>query len=177
MDFSNLFARDIHPAIACLARHACAAAGDAPMPYRSRLQAQHIADILGEIFLIDVLAAENDYYFGVFGRKVAKLYGTDLLGKRLSEIGDAALRRNLRITYDRVVDSHLPLYMRGRYVWPDASITIERLLLPMADDDDQLTAICGISRPLDVSYDDLDGRVGSGLAQLVGDDELILAAA
>lgn len=176
MDFSALFARNIHPDIAWLARYHLHLAGNDPLPRRSRFRPPYAPTVLGYVFLIDVLPEDNDYYFSLFGERIAVLYGTDLGHRRLSEIGDAMLRTSLRTTYDRVVATHLPLYMRGRYAWPDRSIPIERLLVPMADDDGRLSAICGISVP-HVPDEELEFRAGHGPAQLVGDDEPLLSAA
>jgi hypothetical protein len=175
MDFGRLFARNVHPEIAGLARYACDLAGDENLPHRSRFDPLRISSIIDYVFLIDVLVDPDDYHFALFGNRIAVLYGANLGGMRLSEIDDPVLRQSLRRTYDRVVRTNLPLYMRGRYVWPEKSIAIERLLIPMAADDGRMNTICGISIP-EAGPQNLETCVGVGPAQLVGDDELMLAA-
>lgn len=176
MEIDGLLDRTIHPGVAGLVRYACELAGDDLLPRRNLFRPERVNDVIGSLFLVDVLTEHNDYYFSLVGRQLVELFGADLTDKRLSQIGDAAFSMELRRTYDRVVATHLPLHMVGRYVRPHASIAIERLLIPMTDDEGYLNSICGVSALLDISEETLDRYISEGPAQLVGDEELVLAA-
>lgn len=117
------------------------------MPRRRDFRPASVRSILGYIFLIDVLPEESDYRFSLFGEHMAILFGANLTNKRLSEVGDETLRGHLGRTYDAVVASKSFQYLRGRYTWPDRSVEIERLLVPMADDAGNLTTIFGLTIP------------------------------
>lgn len=176
MQLSGVIGRSIHPGIAELARYCDELSGDEHLPRRSRFRPPRIGALIGYFFLIDVLHAEKDYFFSLSGERIAVLFGGEMLkGRRLSEMADLDMQHSLRRTYDRVVASHLPLYMRGRYVWPNVAVDIERLLIPMADDEGKLTTICGISIPA-VPDNEMELYVGRGPARLVGEEELIVAA-
>ncbi len=172
MNFGCLLARNILPEIAGLAHYAQELAGDAPLPRRSLFNPADIAAIADYVYMVEVLREENDYLFGYSGARMQALCGADLGGMRLSEVGDPALRRSQRETYDHVVEAGQPLYMRGYYVWSQKSVPIERLLIPMTTDDGVLNAICGMSIP-EVAHIDLEKYTGSGPARLVREDELM----
>lgn len=173
MKFGNLFARYIHPEIAGLARYAGELAGDEALPRRRLFEPMQISGILDFVYLIEFLPEENDYFFSLSGSRMGALFGADFGGHRLSEMGDTVMRESLRTSYDRVIKTRQPLYMRGYYVWPQKSVPIERLLIPMVSDEGDVNAILGISVP-GVADIDLELYTGEGVAQLVGEDELML---
>lgn len=176
MNFGNLFARNIRPEITGLARYALELAGDNDLPRRSLFDPQQIWAISDYTYLIDVLRDQNDYYCSMWGGRMNVLFGYGLLGKHLSELEDPDLRMALCKTYNRVVETQKPLFMRARYSWAGRkSIAIERLLIPMADDHGELNSICGISIP-EVADIDLEMYAGHGPARLIGEDELMLIA-
>jgi len=176
MDFSGLFARPIHPELGGLARYMLELAGEEPLPKRSRFDMAEVSRLTACMFLVEVMPEENDYYFSFSGEMMPALFGgVDMGGIRLSEAGDPELYQTLRKTYDRVVTTGLPLYMRGHYVWPTKSVPIERLLVPLGGEDGGVCAICGIVVP-DILPTDLASFAGRGPARLVGVDELVLAA-
>jgi hypothetical protein len=66
--------------------------------------------------------------------------------------------------------------MRARYAWPGKkSVSIERLVMPMAADDGEINAICGISIP-EVADVDIEMYTGQGPARLISEDDLMLMA-
>lgn len=127
--------------------------------------------ILGYIFLIDVVPGPDSYFFKLFGVHMSVLYGSDLTGKQLSQVGNETLRACLRSTYDAVVAERTFQYIRGQYVWDDCSVEIERLLVPMTDNEGQINAIFGLTIPA-VATDSLRLFAGIGMAQLKIDDVL-----
>jgi len=177
MNFGCLFSRYLHPEIAGFARYMCDLAGDDPLPRASLFNPGDIASIVDYVYTARYLPGENDYLLGYSGNCMHLLFGADLGGMRLSEVGDAILRQSQHDSYDRVIRTHLPLYMRGYYVWPNGkSVPIERLLVPMVDEDGHANTICGISIP-GVAEVDLAMYTGQGPARLVGEDELMLNTA
>lgn len=165
---NEIFEHCREPGIIRFAQYCIDLAGDDPLPRRSQFRPTRVSSIMGYLFLIDVLADDNDYFFSLFGTHMSILYGEDLTGKRLSQIGDANLQGFLRSTYDRVVATRKPLYLRGRYAWDDRSVDIERLLMPMTDDNGKLTTIFGVAIP-DVPAETLLVFAGQGAAKLVTD--------
>lgn len=159
MNFEPLFEQRIHPSIARAAQYCLDLSQDRELPRRRDFRPANIRSILGYIFLIDVLP--DDYGFGLAGEHMATLYGATLKGKRLSEIEDEKLRHHLAQTYDAVVGARSYQYLRGRYTWPDRSIPIERLLVPMTDDTGKLSTIFGFTIP-DIPQDTLILRTGEG---------------
>jgi hypothetical protein len=176
MRFGNLFARSIHPETAGLVYYIQELAGDADMPRRSQLDLSRLGLITHYLYLVDVLQQEDDYRFSFWGSRMTILFGNDLHGRRLSDIADLDVRDSVRQTYDHVVETGEPLFMRAEYAWPGGKyVPIERLLLPMATDDGQLGAICGVSVP-DIADADLEMYAGYGPARLLNERELMLRA-
>jgi hypothetical protein len=116
--------------------------------------------------LVDVLRDEDDYYFSLFGDLMKKMYGADFTNLRLSSVGNANLRNLLRATYNAVVATQTPLYLRGKYCWPTQEIDVERLLVPLADDNDRLVSILGVVYT-DVPEEHLVQFAGNGPALFI----------
>jgi hypothetical protein len=166
MDFGTLFEHSPHPHIAQLASYCNELAGDSAMPNRNDFRPGRVSQLLGCVFLVEVIATENDYFFELCGSYMQIAFGADLSKKRLSTLRDEKLRTALQKTYDCVVQTGKPLYLRGLYQWPGKSVNIERLLVPMSDHFGNLTTILGAVVP-DVDIDSLILYTGVGPAQLV----------
>lgn len=175
MNFENLFARHIHPGIAGLARYTAEIAGKKKLPRRSQFDPSRVASLLDYMYMVDVLFDVQDYYFSYSGWRMATLFGIDLSGRLLSEIESVFPEASIRDTYDCVVATGQPYFMRGHYTWPGKSVPIERLLIPMTDAAGTLDTICGLSIPA-IADVDLEMFVGHGVARLICDDELLLKA-
>jgi hypothetical protein len=176
MNFGNLFARNIRPEITGLARYAQELAGDNEMPRRSEFDPSRIWAICDYVYVFDYLRDQNDYRGSYSGARMPTLFGYELMGVLLSEFPDPELGMALRRSYDRVVETKKPLFMRARYAWPGKkSVSIERLVMPMAADDGEINAICGISIP-EVADVDIEMYTGQGPARLISEDDLMLMA-
>ena len=173
MNLACLTETGVHPGIAHLARYCAELAGEDPLPRRRQFWPSRVADVITYLFVVDLLPGEDDYYVSLFGSRITILFGMDCSKKRFSEISDEFVRGELRRTYDEVAASGKPLYLRGRYEWPELSIGIERLLVPMIDDGGTVTSIIGLSIP-DVSEDVLPFFAGQGPARLIVDRVLTL---
>jgi hypothetical protein len=172
MDFQPLFERQTHPGIVAAARYFQEiAAGDA-VPKRQDFRPNKVRSILGYIFLLDVLPDLHDYRFSLCGVNVSVLFGMDGTNARLSELHSPELAQRLKATYDNVIASRTFLYIRGQYSWPDRSVNIERLLVPMTGPDGQLNAIFGVAIP-DCPADMLVIYAGVGVAKLVIDEQIM----
>lgn len=171
MNMEPIFTRRVHPGIARAAQHCLDLADRKDLPRRSDFRPSAVRSILGYIFLIDVVPGPDSYFFKLFGVHMSVLYGNDLTGKHLGQIDNEALRACLRGTYDAVVAGRTFQYIRGQYVWDDSSVGIERLLVPMTDDEGQINSIFGLAIS-DVSTDSLRLFAGIGAAQLKIDEVL-----
>lgn len=163
MNFEPLFAQQIHLDIRGTAQYFLDISQDRELPRRRDFRPAKVRPVLGYIFLIDVLP--DDYRFSLFGEHMSMLYGENLTNKRLSDVGDEKLRGFLRKTYDAVVAARSFQYLRGKYTWPDRSVPIERLLVPMADDAGKLSTIFGLTIP-DIPEGTLVLEAGEGAATL-----------
>lgn len=171
MDFQPLFERQIHPGIEAAARYLQEiAAGDA-LPNRLDFRPTKVRSILGYIFLLDILPEYDDYRFSLCGVNVAVLFGMDGTNIRLSELHSPQLAQRLKATYDEVAEAQTFLYVRGQYCWPDLSVNIERLLVPMIGADGKLHSIFGLTIP-DCPTDMLVIYAGVGVPKLVIDEKI-----
>ncbi|MBU6299240.1 MAG: PAS domain-containing protein [Alphaproteobacteria bacterium] len=143
MDSRELVERGAHCSLVKLAAHCERLAGGRDMPYRRDFRASQVPWVFESLFLLDVLHDENDYYFRLTGGLMEKAYGATLTGQRLSAIAGAGLQESLRASYDTVVATRAPLYVRGKYRWPNREMEVERLLIPLADADGRLSTILG----------------------------------
>ncbi len=172
MNFAPLLSASIHPAIADAARYLQTLAPGDALPKRRNFRPNRVPGLLGYYFLLDVLDNGEDYRYALAGEHMALLFGTDATNMRLSELGDDAQLARIRDTYDAVVATRTFHYVRGRYTWPERSVGIERLLVPMTDDDGTLNTILGISVP-DTQLDMLNLLAGIGAAVLEIDTTIV----
>jgi hypothetical protein len=176
MDFEPLLSVPLHPAIAEAVRYFQVLAPGDTLPKRHDFRPTRVPGLFGFYFLLDVLEDGKDYRFSLTGERVSLLFGTDGTHKRLSEIGDEPHCARLKKTYDAVVASRSFQYVRGRYVWPERAINIERLLLPMASNDGHLDTILGVTVP-DTPLDMLNLCWENGAATLEIDTTITGASA
>ncbi|SME97578.1 PAS domain-containing protein [Tistlia consotensis] len=119
--------------------------GGSGLPRRADIDPADFVWLLGQVFLIDVIREpELDFRFRLFGSEMARVYGRDLTGSRLSELDDQDYTAALRPDYASVVATGRPLLRRGRLEWLDRShIGYERLLLPLSADGRLIDVILG----------------------------------
>lgn len=164
MNFEPLLQRPLQPAIAEAARYFQEISADVDLPMRRDFRPSRLRASLGFMFMVDVLP--GDYRWDVMGEHIAVLFGINDTSALLSGIHPKELRDRLTKTYDDVVASRSFHYIRGHYTWHDKSVAIERLLVPMADQDGRLNAILGISVPVDIPTNALAAFAGIGPAKL-----------
>jgi hypothetical protein len=175
MNFEPLLAVSVHPVIAETARYFQTLAPGDTLPKRHAFRPNHVRHALGYIFLVEVLP--GDYRWELVGEKIGILFGTNRQGSLLSTIEPIELRHLLKPMYDGIVASHAFHYCRGRYTWPDRSVAIERLLVPMTDDQGRLTSIFGVTMPVEPLDDFVIVFTGMGAAGFEVDEIVTCGAA
>lgn len=171
MDFSLLFSLETHGAIHALARHCQEISRERQFPRRQDFRPTCVGKDIGYLFLANYLPENQDYYFPLGGSYLATLFGVDLANTRLSQLSEQQ-RLRLSQTYGFVLSHQTYQYIRGCYVWPDRTLHIERLLVPMTGKDETLNTVLGIVLP-DISADMLPVFTGVGAARLEIDEEVI----
>jgi hypothetical protein len=175
MDFEPLLAAaPVHPVIVETVRYFQTLAPGDVLPRRHAFRPNHVRHALGYIFIVDVLP--GDYRWNLIGEKVGILFGTNRQGSLLSAL-PAELRDLLKPMYDGIVASHSFHFCRGRYTWPDRSLPIQRLLVPMADDQGRLSSIFGVTVPVEPLDDFVIVFTGNGAAGFEVDDVMTGSAA
>jgi len=169
MNFAPLLEKPLHPAIAMAVREFQAIAPGDALPRKLDFRPSSLRLYLGFVFLVDVLP--NDYRWSLVGEQMQVLFGIPNTNPYLSYLIPAAHRGGIKETYDTVVETRSFLYVRGRYSWPDRSVEIERLLVPLADGEGRLNAIFGMTVP-NTSIDLLHVYAGVGAAKLEIDEQL-----
>lgn len=170
MNFESLLQKPVHPGIVQTARYFEEIAPGDALPKRHDFRPERISrTLLGFVFLIDVLPQERDYTFNLLGEHVVVLFGIDGHHSRLSEFPDQTLFGRLRRTYDAVVESRTFLYVKGRYAWPDRAVEIERLLVPLTDENGAVISILGMTIP-NIPVESLVVCAGIGAARLEIDE-------
>jgi hypothetical protein len=172
MDFEPLLLKPINPGIALAARYIQEIAAGSALPKRRDFRPSRVPSILGFIYLIDVLPDQKDYHFSLFGEHMAVLYGQNVTNKYLSDMIQDGFCTQIRRSYEDVIATHSFHYTRGRYTWPDRFVNIERLLMPMADNDGNLNSIIGLTIP-DTPIDTLHIFAGIGAARMEIDEKII----
>lgn len=109
-------------AIALAAYWASKCAGRA-IPARTDIVPSEIARLLPHIFICETLV-EGEYRFRIFGTALVDLFGREMTGKRLIDLGTdslvvtdaAAASRRWRAIMDRTRDIAAPVFASGRLV-------------------------------------------------------------
>jgi hypothetical protein len=121
---------------------------DGRLPARRDIDPIALAFVLPNIFLMDVLPAEeprNRFRFRLFGTELARIHGRDLTGRTFHdalepEPADGAVRHAMRLVEERV-----PLFVSGkvRYLANKEWLSFENCLLPLQDEAGAVNKILG----------------------------------
>jgi hypothetical protein len=171
MDIEPLLLSPVDPGIALAARYMQELAAGSALPKRQDFRPSQVRPVLGYIFLIDILPDLDDFRYSLLGEHIRILYGIEATNMRMSQLGHEAQFAILRKTYQAVIKAQSFHYLRGRYTWPDRFVAIERLLVPMTDNDGHLNSIFGISIP-DAPTDALPVFAGLIPARLEIDEQI-----
>ena len=149
-------------------------AGEDVLPVRGRTQIDfaQLDELMSNAFMVDVIDSGADYYFKYFGDLMTVFCGVNLCGQHLSEVASAALSSSLKESYAKVVRARQPAYLKGHYVRNTVRLPIERLQIPVLDENGIVVAIWGVVIP-DLTGLSLAALEGDGPARLVGSDTLL----
>ncbi|WP_417514139.1 hypothetical protein [Minwuia sp.] len=109
-----------------------------------------LAPALGSIILLDVVDGGRDFYYSLYGSKIANFSGFDMTHKYLSEIPtDSPVTAFFRVCYLAVMKHRIPLYTVHRAPRNIMIGSWHRLILPLgAGDEVCRLLVCNIpTRP------------------------------
>ncbi|MFO0295034.1 MAG: PAS domain-containing protein [Rhodospirillales bacterium] len=115
------------------------------MPARADLDPMRMHRILSKVLLIDVLGAAPFFRFRVVGTQIADWAHFDASGRTLDQIEAPGYRQMLMATYGEVRGARRPIAHRIRWDEPNGAHRYKRLLLPLADDGENVNMILSCS--------------------------------
>ena len=112
-----------HPGAAALATYWESKRAGRAMPDRADILPSEIARLLPHIFISEALES-GEYRFRIFGTALVDLFGCEMTGKRLMDMGTeslvitnaAAASRRWRVIMDRTRDNAGPMFAAGQLV-------------------------------------------------------------
>ena len=116
-----------------------------PMPARADIDPMRMYRILSKVLLIDVLNAAPFFRFRVVGTQIADWARFDASGRSLDQVEAAGYRQMLMSTYSEVRGARRPVAHRIKWDEPNGAHRYKRLLLPLADDGDNVNMILSCS--------------------------------
>lgn len=112
------------------------------LPRQANFDVLAVPSVLGFLMLMDVIDGGEDFYYRVYGTKIAQDTGFDMTGKRLSCVPTVtSLAAYFMASYRAVVQRREPLLA---YHQPPPGQPIRRwarLILPMVDDQDRVSRL------------------------------------
>jgi hypothetical protein len=162
MEFECLAGLLLHPEIVRFADYCRKLAAGRELPARKDFDPAETIPQFGGIYLLEIAPGKNGHEFtpSLFGVYLAVLYDNDQTDIALDKVENSALRDVLYETYERVVAMETPIYIRGKYVWSDHEVGVERLLVPMTGGDGRVTAILGMTVP-DITLEEMEAFRGA----------------
>lgn len=125
--------------------HWSALTDDGGLPGRQHFAPEDFVDILGHLFLIDVLSAE-EFRYRLIGTRVADWSGGDATGKRLDDPDCGPNRHAFTSLVRRVVDERAPVATLGQEtLFGGSAFRFDRLLLPLAGDGQSIDMVLGVA--------------------------------
>jgi hypothetical protein len=107
---------------------------------------------LGYVLLLDVIEGGQDFRYRLFGSAIGSVSGFDMTGKRLSEHPASAYVTEFSLAVGRAaVRRREPIYTVRRPVGAQDTNLWERLVLPLAGEDDSVARLIVVATPLDRS--------------------------
>jgi len=129
-----------------LLRHWLECRGDGLAPRRSAIDPTAIGPMLASVWMCDYLPDERRFRMRLAGEEINRLYGRNVTQCTFEEIITPALLPDLVRRYRRVVEEPAILHCGGGiYLASSRSEVGERLVLPLADDADEIRHVIGAS--------------------------------
>jgi len=125
-------------------------AAGARLPRHRQISPLDLRPALGYVLLLDVVANGQDFRYRLFGSTLVNVSGFDMTGKLLSENPVSPYVTEFSLAVGRAaVRRREPVYTLRRPVGAKETSQWERLVLPLADEDDNVTRLLVVSTPLD----------------------------
>lgn len=133
------------------------------MPQKADIVPGELKAILPNILLADVVEAGTRFCYRLVGTGIVNAYGANMTGKYIGEllpnVDDDFTLDLYRTTYRE----RLPVFSRGTYITAGkgSRLTVNRLLLPLSEDDEQANVIMAV---LTFEYESSEpGQLGFGV--------------
>lgn len=116
--------------------------GPRRMPSRKLMDPLDIPQLLSGLILLDVEPETRRMRCRLVGTRVVDVYGADYTGKYLDEIEFGDQRENVLADYGSAVQTGQP-NVRERFFYNSRGVhfRMERLILPLSDDDQSVTMV------------------------------------
>ncbi len=121
--------------------------GSRAMPSRADMDPIDIPRLLPYVFLVDVLDEGADFRYRLVGGGIHTHVGSDLTGRRLSEVVENCSQEDLLDFYREVLHGRAPCRRRLAYTTPTARLTryYDALVAPLSPDGEGVDMLFGIA--------------------------------
>ena len=126
------------------------------MPARGDFDVIDMKPWLGNLNLVDVERNPLNFRYRVYGTNVADMLRKELTGHRIED-NPSSMVAEVRVSYERVVETRAPFYQRVDFVAINEFFRFHRLLLPLSDDDKVVAQVLVGNTPI-------KGDLAKGLA-------------
>ena len=123
--------------------------GNRPIPRRQDLDPVDFAKMLPLIYLVEG-AALDDLYVKLAGTAYRNLYGFEITGRRIVDLIPSNSGLQALTDYRVCLEQRRPVYREGEMTWRqrNSPVFYQRLLLPMANDSDEMRFMLGTANIL-----------------------------
>ncbi len=130
--------------------HWSSLAAGSRLPGHRQVNPLDLRPALGYVLLLEVVAGGQDFRYRLFGSTIVNVSGFDMTGKLLSEHPASAYVAEFSLAVGRAaVHRGEPIYTIRHPVGAKDTSLWERLVLPLADEDDSVARLMVVSTPLD----------------------------
>ena len=133
------------------------------MPCRKDIDPVDLRDLLGFINLVDVLENPRDYRIRLVGTKTVSIVGSDITGKRYSEVDPKQKFYFIGEAYALCVDQGTPVLVEADLGFLGRQhLEFARLYLPLSNDGSRINMVMNVIQHLGIDW----GRLRNGIGGL-----------
>lgn len=115
------------------------------MPQKADIEPGEIKGILASVQLTDVLENGTRFRYRLIGTAIVEAFGADVTGQYVGEVMSNSQDSFARQFYQTTCEQRCPVFARGKYLTPTKNgLVVNRLLLPLSDDDEAVNVIMGV---------------------------------
>jgi hypothetical protein len=134
------------------------------MPRRSDIDVLELAPWLGNLILLEVVGAGEDFIYRVYGTNLVRLIQHDLTNKSTTNLKSEA-RRAVVAEYSDVAASGQPFYVRQRRTVMKGQLMLSKLVVPLSENGAQVDRLLAGVYPSILEMDEsLPDRLGRPVA-------------